>query len=669
MTYAEYNIQLKNDYWSELLPLRNRVQRLESMYRGGQYSRKEKKQLKAYGLIPLAVNICKPLISQRRAILTSSKPSLKVVPLQGAEKEVADAAQQFVIGKWNADYVDIHLNRCLRDCLIGGFGFMFVDLASFLDNSTFDINVSYLDWRYVLPDPNAERFDLSDAENIIIRKIIGVKRAQVLYGLKESEIDASLYQDLRGNNLTESTKQVEVLDRFSKYPVDRWSVTPLAGEHLRDLPTVFYTSDLEDKINQENRDLAENMKKLKVDGKIELKNMRELHIYRGISIGQRCVYEGMMNIVDYPVVPFINEYASRFAEVQGDIEPIEGVQKALNKFYVLTMHNAMLTGNFRVMGPKNAIKDKAKFQRSWAIPGAYIDYEPDANLPNGGAPQIIQPGTLPSAFFALSGDLIEKAKFLTSVYSPMLGDPHGTPETFSTAATLQNLGTQTIKELARRVEVQIAKIGEVMIQFMQNYTKEDELLQFIDMESGEITSPMSQEVMDGGQKSAPQPIKLNQVITKEGVVHELKNNTRLGKYAVKVLSQPNLGTDRLAKASFLQQMIMNKAIPPTPAVIRMLADLMEIPGGKKLIEDMKAESDAGEKLQQLSGQMEQMGKAMKTLQDENMTLAKKLEISDFRGELEEGARELREKGKDKLRDLETAVDKLNNSGNNSTKEE
>jgi len=48
-----------------------------------------------------------------------------------------------------------------------------------------------------------------------------------------------------------------------------------------------------------------------------------------------------------------------------------------------------------------------------------------------------------------------------------------------TAASLQNLGTQTIKELARRWEVQIAKIGEVALQFIQNYTDEGELLEFV----------------------------------------------------------------------------------------------------------------------------------------------------------------------------------------------
>jgi hypothetical protein len=647
VNYAEYNQQLKDDYWSELLPFRARSQRYESFYRGGQYSRKEKKQLKSYGLIPIVINISKPFVAQRRAILTSSKPALKVVPLQEANKLVADAAQQFLIGKWNSDYVDIHLNRAMRDGLVTGVGYIFVDLANFLDNSTFDINISHLNWKYVLPDPNAERFDLADAENILVRKIVGIKRAQVLYGLTEEEILSGQFTDLRGNNITESTQQAEVLDRFSKYPVDRWSVTPLEGEHLRDLPTVFYTNDLKNKVAEENRQLREDMKKLKVEGRIQLKNLRELKIYRGISVGKYGVYEGVMNIRDYPIVPFINEMGTRFADSQGDIESIEGIQKAENKFYLLTMHNAMLTGNMRFMGPKNAVKDKTKFQRSASVPGAYLDYEPDGTLPNGGAPTIIQPGQLSSAFYTLSQDLIEKAKFITSVYSPTLGDPSGTPETFSTAASLQNLGTQTIKELARRWEVQIAKIGEVALQFIQNYTDEGELLEFVDMESGQVKSPMAEQDTEAGEQ-VNKPIVLNQLVTKEGVIHEIKNNTRLGKYAVKVLSQPNFGSDRLAKAAFLKDMLMNKAIPPTAAVIALLADLMEIPGGQKLIDEIQKDTGAQSQLAQLAKQMKDMQGKLKRLDSDNTKLMKELEIADFRNDLDKTHRDIKDKAKERI---------------------
>jgi len=58
---------------------------------------------------------------------------------------------------------------------------------------------------------------------------------------------------------------------------------------------------------------------------------------------------------------------TRFADSQGDIESIEGIQKAETSSTCSPMANAMLTGNMRFMGPKNAVKDKTKFQRSASV--------------------------------------------------------------------------------------------------------------------------------------------------------------------------------------------------------------------------------------------------------------------------------------------------------------
>jgi hypothetical protein len=672
MGIVDENIALKNDYYEQLTPLRNRAQRFESFYRGGQYSRKEKRILKQSGLIPLVINIVRPLLLQRRAILTSSKPTWKVVPLQGGNKVVADAAQQFLVGKWNADYVDTQLNRVLKDTLIVGWGCLFVDKASFLDNSTFDINIKHLSWKYVLPDPKSQEFDWSDAENILIRKFVSLSRAQVLYGLTKEEAESAVSDEASYNSgTTEATRQVEVLDRFSKYSVVMYNVSPVEGEHLRDLPTVFYTDKLETKTSQENRRLATEMEKLKVDGKIELKKMRDLNIYRAITVGQFPAYHGVMNIRDYPVIPFINEYGTTFEETQGDVEFLEGIQKAENKTYLLTLHNAMLTGNFRVLGPKNAVKNKTQFQRTSTLPGAYLEYEPDPTLPNGGKPEIIQPGTISSAFFTLSGDLMEKAKFETSVYSPMLGDPKGTPETFSTSASLQDFGTQPIRELARRVDIMIAKAGEVALQFIQNYTDKNELLEYVDMSSGELTSPMMKnEITDsasptGDNQQAPQAnqdqnkIILNEVVIKEGVIHEIKNNTRLGKYAVKVLTQPNLGSDRLIKAAFMQQMIMNGKVPPTPAVMALLMDLMEFPNSNKLTQEIKEETSSTEKAKQLEAAMKNLEGQLKMLQTENIKLQKRIELKDLQSEIEIFKAEMKHEGKDVLSQLDQIIKNAN----------
>jgi peptidoglycan hydrolase CwlO-like protein len=122
----------------------------------------------------------------------------------------------------------------------------------------------------------------------------------------------------------------------------------------------------------------------------------------------------------------------------------------------------------------------------------------------------------------------------------------------------------------------------------------------------------------------------------------------LGKYAVKVLSQPNFGSDRLAKAAFLKDMLMNKAIPPTAAVIALLADLMEIPGGQKLIDEIQKDTGAQSQLAQLAKQMKDMQGKLKRLDSDNTKLMKELEIADFRNDLDKTHRDIKDKAKERI---------------------
>ena len=628
--------------------MRKRQAKFNSFFRGKQYSRREIFLLRKAGLLPLVINVVKPLLSQRRAILTSSKPTWRVVPLQGGSKLIADFAQQFMVGKWNSDYIDTQLNLALKDMLVVGVGWLFVDLASFLDNATFDIKVRKIPWPHVFPDPHAEEFDLSDAENIILRRYSGIKRAQVVFRMTEEQAQEATYDPemslIEGTG--PDTRRVLILERYSKFPIKKYEVTPRPGEMLRDLPTVFYTSELKKITDREERELAaqskmwaRDMTALHQEGKIDLRELDELNIYRCMSVGSHDVYSGIMNIRDYPVVPFINEHGDYFMEAQGDTEPIEGIQKAINKFYLLTLHNAMLTGNVRFMGPENAVKNKTQFRATASIPGSYLGYTPDPTLPNGGKPEIVQGGSVSSAFYQLAQDLLERAKFETSIYNPVLGNPSGTPQTFATTASLQDFGTQPIKEIARRVDIQIAKCGEIVLQFLQNYTSANELIEYVDY-SGGSSAIRGDEQMTPEQQQ--QMIMLNQIIVKEGIVKEIKNNTRIGKYAVKVLTQPNLGSDRMIKAAFLRDMLMNKAIPPTPAVIALLLDLMEVPGADKITAELGGQAD----LEQAKKMIEEMQKKNQQLEQQNMDLLKQKEIDDFKGQARDILNEMRTKGKE-----------------------
>ena len=93
---------------------------------------------------------------------------------------------------------------------------------------------------------------------------------------------------------------------------------------------------------------------------------------------------------------------------------------------------------------------------------------------------------------------------------------------------------------------------------------------------------------------------------------------------------------------------MNKAIPPTAAVIALLADLMEIPGGQKLIDEIQKDTGAQSQLAQLAKQMKDMQNKLKRMDSDNTKLMKELEIADFRNDLDKTHRDIKDKAKERI---------------------
>ena len=619
---AENNIQIFNEYSGALAPMRLKQSKYYNFYHNKQYSRSDRVKLRRMGLKPIVINIVRPLILQMISVLLSSKPTWKVVPLNGAVKEIADIAGKLLVGKWNSDYLDLELELVIKDMLISMAGYLFVENASFLDNSTFDVKIHRLNWKYVYPDPYCTKFDLSDAENIVLRKEVGAKYAQVLYNMSDEEMKEAI----GSSNL--ETGRTDIIEVYSKYPVERISYSSSNDIDVSSLPpTVFYTSNIQNKIEDERRKWKEELLKLDNDGVIQVEKVRDLHVHKCISVGKLTKYEGIVNIRDYPIVPFTNEFSEEFNKQESEVTFIEGIQEGSNKFYMLTLHNALLTGNVRFMAPKGAIKNKTQFQKTWALPGAVNEWEPQPDLPNAGKPEVIQSSPLSSAFYGLASDLQRKAEFETAMFAPSQGNPTGTPETFSTTASLQHFASQRLNRLARRIDIQLAKVGEIVIQYLQNYTSVNEMIEFIDGNAHNADGSPNEDY--GTVKSVGTVNQLE--VDSSGGIKRFKNDARIGKFAVKVLTQPNLGTDRMNKASYMSNMVMNKALPPTTKVMETIFDFLEIPEYRSIVKELSESSANESKIKELINLIDVLKKQNEGLQKELVKVTEKnrdLELED-----------------------------------------
>jgi hypothetical protein len=135
----------------------------------------------------------------------------------------------------------------------------------------------------------------------------------------------------------------------------------------------------------------------------------------------------------------------------------------------------------KVLYPKGSITDPSKAEKEWSKPNAFIEYNPIAELPNGGQPVITDGSALNPAIERILGMLQNLLEYITGISSIVQGQPTAaTPDTFGGIQTMQSFGTQRIKLYARWLEDAIERFTYVYVSYLQAYAPKDKVLTYLD---------------------------------------------------------------------------------------------------------------------------------------------------------------------------------------------
>jgi hypothetical protein len=193
-------------------------------------------------------------------------------------------------------------------------------------------------------------------------------------------------------------------------------------------------------------------------------------IKRWLLVNDRVIEDQVIPCDEYPIVPFTFSVANRPDRVYGIMHYIKDISKALNKFWSLMIYD-MQTSTFRkVFYPKGALVDPAKAEKDWARPMAFIEYNVNPDIPDGGRPFITEPGALSPAIEKVLGMLQNLLEYITGISSLMQGQAtSATPDTFGGIQTMQTFGTQRVKLYSRWLEHSIERISYVLVSYLQAY--------------------------------------------------------------------------------------------------------------------------------------------------------------------------------------------------------
>ena len=210
-----------------------------------------------------------------------------------------------------------------------------------------------------------------------------------------------------------------------------------------------------------------------------------------LQIDKKIMFEKLLATDVVPVHHFCFSHFRNPHKTYGIVHYTKDLVKGINKLWGLLLYDMQLRTSMRVLAPDTAIRDIQDWESKFAIPGVVLEYTPDPTLGDGGKPEVLDPGTVPSQLPQLISMLIQLAEYVTGIFSLMQGNTEAAPPTFGATQSMQNFGSQRIKMTARGMERPLNQLIYNLLIYAQRFAPIEKLMLAIDPENPE----MSQQVL------------------------------------------------------------------------------------------------------------------------------------------------------------------------------
>jgi len=602
---SKLNDEVYKEYKSARMKRYNDMVENDAFYHNQHYTEAEENEIIARGQAPLAINVMYPIIKQMISLLTGGDPVWTVDPVTEADKEYAYRFRHLLYGTWYHSRASRHLVQIIKNCVIAGAGYAYINPSY---KEIFGMQFSWLPYHNVYVDPYAADFDIADADNVVISKVLSRKQIANFLQLSDVEITDILKVPASGGVEEEDEKM-----RLPRYVSSRKGDTGRVIQRLSLERQKVYVITPK-KINNEGItsqkiyfELTSDLQRMQAQGiiNIEVKERTVLAKYISVRDWGKKYY---LPIDNYTVIPFYDEFnGNPFA--LGEVDFLYGLQRALNKFILLAILNATLANNMKMMAPKDSI-NKVLYESSYSTPGALIEYEWQEGMP---PPTEINPTPLSSEFFAFPQRLINIMEYVTGIFGVIQGNPENAPRTASGLISLQNYGGQKVKLLGRNVNEALSTAGNVAIQLFQNYAPYNQVMSY----------------SNSDKKLEVFPYNTLKVDEKGDIV--IENDLSIGKYRATVSIQQQFGSERQQQAAVLANLA---AQTKATALIGPILKLADIPEADKIADELNELAKAKATVEQLQEQLKRVEQVNNQMQNEIIQMSQKVSLKEFESRLD-----------------------------------
>ena len=349
-------------------------------------------------------------------------------------------------------------------------GYFIVHLDPKADYGRGELKISDEIWRHVfIPKYARKEWDLSDAPHVIVSKLLQEEQFYINNPGYRGKVTEDCFQpddEIRWSGQREHKEKDEIdLPETTDKPhyireIDTYK------RFYRDVRGLYYVPTGTIEVITDDYTLTKDENDLIKQGVIEEQIFPVPRIKYTKTFGEKIFrHSEILPIDHYPVIQVPDEDTGN-AMPLGEIDQTFGVQELLNKFFSITIHNAALSSNFKMLidAAKAGITNLKQFKEDWAAPGAMMDMKTD---PNTGKFPIegIRPEPLNPAFYPLFERLIGLLQFGTATFSSKLGDTSNAPETYSATLQYGEWQQDNLRIPLSRLEMGIQRVFDIILQW------------------------------------------------------------------------------------------------------------------------------------------------------------------------------------------------------------
>ena len=335
-------------------------------------------------------------------------------------------------------------------------------------------------------------------------------------------------------------------------------------------------------------------------GEIQSVRIQVSRVKQCVIIGETLLYERILPIENYPVVPFINVH-TRTPYPVSDVRLVKGLQEYINKTRSLIIAHATTSTNVKILVPEGSV-DMAEFEEKWAQPGVAIQYDP-----TDGAPMPVQPLPLPNELYTNEMTAKNDIDHQLGLYEMMMGNAQNAPQTYKGTISLDEFGQRKIRSKMADIEAGLTRVGQIAIPLMQQLYTTQKIFRVV-QPNNQISEYMVNKRMTDD---------------KSGEI-KIINNIGIGKYDVVVVAGSTLPTNRYAELEFYKEAYQIGLIDRQEVLKK--TDVFDAEGVMQridMIDQLKGQ------LQQAQEQIKNLKGDLQTRDRESVNLRKKAEMAKF----------------------------------------